>query len=182
MTLLKRSTFTTRVIMVLPRFSSKEHFPLYRKDRIVASPPLWHHARTDRKDIWHDVHAAYVRLASNVLWHCSTAVDWQLYSISVDPCSAVKDTGILCQYEPRTRLGTVAVRNATFVKQAVGAKLSSFSSLFCVISALEPCFESTDVACFNILRVWRVHYFMLAWMDYLCTSLYLPQCCVEFLT
>lgn len=59
--------------------------------------------------------------------HSYSGPHQHLYSISIVSCSAVKAAGVLLQYEARTHSRTVPVRNAAFVKQAVGAKLSSSS-------------------------------------------------------
>lgn len=53
--------------------------------------------------------------------------------------------------------------------------------LFGIISTLEPRFESTRVASFNILHIWKGHNFVLVWMDRLQPSSHLSQRCVELL-
>lgn len=73
--------------------------------------------------------------------------------------------GILRQHEAETCSRTETICDAAFVRQAVGAKLSSFSVLFGAISFSELRFESTHVTCFNILAVWKARYFILARME-----------------
>lgn len=60
--------------------------------------------------------------------------------LHLSSCNAVKATGVFCQYKARTRSRSVLVRDATFVKQTVKAKLPSFSFLFGVNFHLETSF------------------------------------------
>lgn len=50
-----------------------------------------------------------------------------IINLSIVPCSAVKATGVIRQYEAPTLSRTVPVGDAAFVKQAAGAKLSSLA-------------------------------------------------------